>query len=213
MFTPYGKRNISQSLIYSIFFIALSFFLPPFTSMLTIIVAIGFLVFNLQFFRDPDRTTPTKSNIVISPADGKVVLINELEHHHFIDGPAWQICIFMSPINVHVNRVPISGRVAHVKYIPGQYLMAFDEKSSDQNERNEIGIIHENLPLFFTQISGFVARRIICELKVGDEARIGERFGMIKFGSRVDIFIPKSLNINVEKGQRTVAGETILAEF
>lgn len=213
MFTPYGKRNILQSLIFCIIFIALSVILPPFTASITLVFAVGFLIFNLQFFRDPKRTLPTKQNIVISPADGKVVLIKELEHHEFVGGPAWQVCIFMSPINVHVNRVPVSGTVQHLKYIPGKFLMAFDEDSSQFNERNEIGIAHEKFNLLFTQISGFVARRIVCDLKVGQEVEIGKRFGMIKFGSRVDIFFPKNLNLNVKEGDKTVAGETIIAEY
>ena len=213
MFTPYGKKNIIQALIFSIFFISLSLILPPFTATLTTILAFGFLVFNLQFFRDPERKVPEKPNILISPADGKVVLIKEVQHHPFVNGPAWQVCIFMSPINVHVNRIPISGKVTHLKYIPGQFLMAFDDDSSLQNERNEIGIEHENFKVFFTQISGFVARRIICELQVGNPVTIGKRFGMIKFGSRVDVFFPKSLSLNVKVGDKTRSGETILAEY
>lgn len=174
-------------------------------------VLIFFLLFSLNFFRDPNRITPEGENLVISPADGKVVLIKEVEEGEYIRGKGIQVSIFMSPLNVHVNRFPISGKVAYFKHIPGEYLVAMEEKSSGRNERTHIGIENGRTQVFFKQIAGFVARRIVAPINVGDRAVAGERFGMIRFGSRVDVIIPKGCEIKVKLGDKTVAGETVLA--
>jgi len=170
-----------------------------------------FLLFTLNFFRDPERTTPAGEGLVIAPADGEVVLVQEVREEEFIGGEAVQVSIFMSPLNVHVNRYPIDGTVAYFRHIPGEYLVAFDEKSSLRNERTHIGIAGGSRKVFFKQIAGFVARRIVAPVKVGDRAVAGERFGMIKFGSRVDVLLPKGTPIRVKVGDRTTAGETVLA--
>jgi len=169
------------------------------------------LVFVLNFFRDPDRVTPQGENIVISPADGKVVLIKDVDESEFLKGKGVQISIFMSPLNVHVNRFPISGTVAYFKHIPGEYLVAMEEKSSSRNERTHIGIENGRTHVLFKQIAGFVARRIVAPINVGDKAVAGERFGMIRFGSRVDVIVPRGSDIKVKLGDKAVAGETILA--
>jgi phosphatidylserine decarboxylase len=117
----------------------------------------------------------------------------------------------MSPLNVHVNRYPITGKVGYFKYIPGEFLVAYEEKSSLRNERTHIGIENEYGKIFFKQIAGFVARRIVAPIRVGDSARAGERFGMIKFGSRVDVIIQKQAHVQVKLGDKTVAGETVVA--
>ena len=171
------------------------------------------LAFTLYFFRDPDRKSPAGENLVIAPADGKVIAIQEVRVDEFLKSDAVQISIFMSPLNVHVNRFPISGTIGYFRHFPGEYLMAFDEKSSVRNERTQIGIERENVRVLFKQIAGFLARRIVADLKVGDRAVAGERFGMIKFGSRVDILLPRSTDIKVRPGQLTVAGETVLGEL
>jgi phosphatidylserine decarboxylase len=142
------------------------------------------LIFTIYFFRDPIRKIPKRENIVVSPADGKVLFVKKLENHKFIQGPAWQISVFMSPLNVHVNRIPISGTVEYLNYIEGDYLVAFHDKADDRNERNEVGIISPFGKVFFTQVAGFIARRIVSELKKGERVTIGNKFGMIKFGSR-----------------------------
>lgn len=170
-----------------------------------------FLVFTLNFFRDPERQTPEGDNLIISPADGEVVLIKEVREEEFIKGDAIQVSIFMSPLNVHVNRFPISGTVGFYKYFPGEYLVAYDEKSSLRNERTHIGVGNTKVKVLFKQIAGFVARRIVADLKVGDPAVVGQRFGMIKFGSRVDVLVPKGTEIKVKLGDITVAGETVVA--
>jgi phosphatidylserine decarboxylase len=169
------------------------------------------LIFTVSFFRDPDRHVPEGKDLIISPADGKVVLIKEVDEPEYLKARATQVSIFMSPLNVHVNRFPVSGRVAYFKHIPGEFMVAFDAKSSERNERTHIGIESGNCRILMKQIAGFVARRIVAPLKVGDEAVAGERFGMIRFGSRVDIIIPLGSTIEAQLGDKSVAGETILA--
>ena len=166
----------------------------------------------INFFRDPERVTPDRDNVVVSPADGKVIIIKDFEDKKFVNGSAKQISIFMSPLNVHVNRIPINGKVTYVKYHHGDYIMAFEEKASERNERSEFGIESKYGKVFFTQVAGFVARRIVYEIKEGDSVKIGKRFGMIKFGSRVDVIVSSDWKLNVAMNQMVKAGETILFE-
>jgi phosphatidylserine decarboxylase len=183
---------------------------------LLIALAVVLGAFTLYFFRDPDRTLPNGSDasgIVVSPADGKVVVIQDVmdtEYHH---GPARQISIFLSPLNVHVNRFPISGTVDYYKYVKGKYVVAFHEKASELNERTHIGIANDRIRVLFKQIAGAVARRIVCNVQVGDPARVGDRFGMIKFGSRMDLLVPPEMIVDVKLGDMVVAGETILCRL
>jgi len=176
-----------------------------------IAVLTAFLLFTVYFFRDPDRTPPPGDNLVVSPADGEVVAIAPAGAEEYIGPDAVRISIFMSPLNVHVNRYPISGTVRYYRYVPGEYVVAFDEKASLRNERTLIGIENPRCRVLFKQIAGFVARRIVAQVKEGDHAVAGERFGMIKFGSRVDVFVPREAAIRVAMGQKTVGGETVLA--
>jgi len=178
-----------------------------------IAVAFVFFGFTLNFFRDPERVSPSGDNIIISPADGKVVSIKKITENEFFKGEALQISIFMSPLNVHVNRIPVSGKVSHLRYVPGEFFAAFEEKASEKNEQTIIGLENNRGKVLFKQIAGFVARRIVCNLQVGDSVSAGNRFGMIKFGSRVDVFMPPSSIPKVALDQKAVAGETILAEF
>jgi phosphatidylserine decarboxylase len=212
--TPYGYSTISKMFVLFIGILAASYILdlPGVVTLLFVAVALGLIIFTLQFFRDPERTPPNLPNAILSPADGKVVLVKEVDHP-FFGGRSKLVSVFMSPLNVHVNRNPISGTVIHFKYIEGQYIAAFDHNAGERNERTEIGIENERVKVFFKQISGFVARRIICDLKEGDKTSIGERFGMIKFGSRVDIFLPPTVELKVKLGDRATAGETIIATY
>lgn len=173
-------------------------------------LAIFIIAFTLNFFRDPERAAPNDSGILVSPADGKVIIIKEVEEKKFLNSRGIQISVFMSPLNVHVNRIPISGKVEYLKYVKGKYLVAYDEKASDENERSEIGITSMFGKVFFTQVAGFVARRIVYDLRINDEVKIGSRFGMIKFGSRVDVIVDSSWTTNVKIGDVVTAGETIL---
>ncbi len=166
----------------------------------------------LQFFRDPKRKTVLNEEHVIAPADGKVVVIEEVEEKEYFQGKRRQISIFMSPLNVHVTRYPISGKVAYSKYHPGKYLVAWHPKSSEENERTTIVINNNTVgEVLYRQIAGAVARRIVNYAKKDRQVIQGEDGGFIKFGSRIDIFVPLDMKINVSLDQKTRGGETIIA--
>lgn len=212
--TKYGYTTIGiVAIIVFIFYAAAVLLNNTVLRVALIIIGTFLLIFTLYFFRDPDRTAPKGDNIVVSPADGTVILVKEVFEDRYIKNKAWQISIFMSPLNVHVNRIPISGTIEYLKYIPGEYLVASNDKASEKNERTEYGISSKFGKIFFTQVAGFIARRIVYEIKINDKVRIGERFGMIKFGSRVDIIVPFSWKVNVKKDDKVKAGETILFEY
>ncbi|MBE0644242.1 MAG: phosphatidylserine decarboxylase family protein [Bacteroidetes bacterium] len=212
MLTKYGLDVAIPILIIALAVVLIGLFTSnlPVRIILIVLGASAFL-FTLNFFRDPDRTTPTVEGGIISPADGKIVNISEVEETEYLGGKAKQVCIFMSPLNVHVNRYPVNGTVEYFRYVEGQFVPAFEDKSSDLNERTHIGINTGNFKLLFKQIAGFVARRIVCPIEVGDSAIAGERFGMIKFGSRVDVLMPLDADVQVKMDQEVVAGETVLA--
>jgi phosphatidylserine decarboxylase len=186
---------------------------PGYLRYLIAAISILFIGFATNFFRDPERTTPEGDRIIVAPADGKIVVVKQVNVTEFMESGAWQISIFMSPLDVHVNRIPAGGIVKYTRYVKGEYFAAFEDKASEKNEQMIIGIDNSNGKIMFKQIAGFIARRIVCELKSGDTVHTGEKFGMIKFGSRVDIFIPANAEIKVKMGDRTTAGETILGEF
>lgn len=178
-----------------------------------LLLSLVFYILILQFFRNPGRKTPVSANNIIAPADGKVVVIEEVEEPEYFKGRRRQISIFMSPLNVHVNRYPISGKVAYQKYYPGKYLVAWHPKSSTENERTTVVVENEQGAVLFRQIAGALARRIVCYARTGAEATQGGEFGFIKFGSRIDLFLPLDCKINVTLGQKTIGGETIIATF
>ncbi len=214
MITKYGYNTLGiVSLIVFILFVGGIFLSNPYIKYPLFIIGAFLLIFSLNFFRDPERSTPNLDNVIVSPADGKVLLIKEVLPNRFIDEPSWQISVFMSPLNVHVNRIPITGKVGYLKYVEGEYLVAYHDKADERNERSEIGIESKHGKVFFTQVAGYVARRIVYDLKEGEDVKIGERFGMIKFGSRVDVIVPKKWNIKIKEGEIVSAGETILFEI
>lgn len=212
MFTRYGTSTIVAVFFIAFFCVAIGVFKTQYQTVRYVLFAFALfiIVFTLYFFRDPERSTPVQDGAVFSPADGKIVLIKKVDEQKFLKSPGTQISIFMSPLNVHVNRIPISGKVEHAQYIKGKYLVAFDDKASSENERNEIGIVSKSGRVLYTQIAGYVARRIVSELKEGDVVTAGNRFGMIKFGSRVDVIVPADWNILVKSGDKVTAGETVL---
>ncbi len=179
----------------------------------TVLVSLAILlfVFTLNFFRDPNRETPMGIELVVSPADGTVIKIESVVEDKYLKSEATMVSIFMSPVNVHVNRNPVSGVVGYYEYITGEFFAAFEDKASLKNEQTHIGIENSKGKVFFKQIAGFVARRIVANLNVGDSVEAGRRFGMIKFGSRVDIYVPRNAAVNIVMNQKTVAGETIIA--
>jgi len=168
----------------------------------------------LQFFRNPTRNFSAGEHLVICPADGKVVVIEETEEGEYFKDKRLQVSIFMSPVNVHINRNPISGIVKFFKYHPGKYLAAWNPKSSTENERTTTVVEHKNgTPVLFRQIAGALARRIVWYVKEGDQVVQAEQFGFIKFGSRVDVFLPVGTKVNVELNQVVKGGITTLAEL
>ncbi|WP_076791753.1 phosphatidylserine decarboxylase [Chlorobium sp. KB01] len=206
MFTPYGYSTMIKALLICMLCSGAALFFPPGVKITLLIATTSFSLFTLYFFRDPERKAPNEQRIILAPADGRILLVQKQKGSTLVS-------IFMSPFNVHVNRIPISGRVTKVNYKPGHFLMAFDNRSMESNEKMEIGIDNGEISVLFSQISGFLARRIVCPLQRDEQVTIGNRFGMIKFGSRVDITLPPGAAVEVQVGQKSVAGRTILARY
>ena len=214
MFTKYGYTTIAIVTAVSIIIFFLGLYQHNGIIKISfILLSLILFIFTLNFFRDPDRKSPNKDNIIVSPADGRVLFVKEVDDNKYINEKARQISIFMSPLNVHVNRIPVNGKVEYLKYYQGQYLAAFEDKASEVNERSEFGINSKYGKVFFTQVAGFIARRIVYDIKEGDTVHQGDRFGMIKFGSRVDVIVPFKWHEKVKKDDIVTAGETILFEI
>lgn len=179
-----------------------------------ILVSVIFYLLILQFFRNPIFEIQPNTKHVLAPADGKVVVIEETEETEYFKSRRKQVSIFMSPVNVHVNRSPVSGVISFFKYHPGKYLVAWHPKSSTENERTTVAVrMQDGAEVVFRQIAGAVARRIKWYIKEGQPIEQGQEFGFIKFGSRVDIFLPLNAEITVKVGDITKGGRTIIAEL
>ena len=165
----------------------------------------------LYFFRDPERQTLGTAADVISPADGRVVTAGDAAPESAPPGRWRQISIFLSPMDVHVNRTPIAGRVTRVEYRPGKFLPAYRREAASDNERNEVWIDHEGQTIVCRQVVGILARRIVCRVAPGAEVRAGQRFGVMKFGSRIDLYLPPESTLRVSVGDRVRSGVTVLA--
>lgn len=210
-FAKDGYDVIAWAIGISVVFTALGLWIGSWPQFIFFGLAAFTTAFTLYFFRDPDRVTPTDPNLIISPADGKVILIQRVFEPQYLKEEVTQVSIFLSPMNVHVNRIPVTGIVEFKNYVPGQYLVAWHEKASDLNERSEFGVRHASgKKMFFKQITGYIARRITFHLNEGDAVVAGDRFGMMKFGSRMDLLFPDTFTLDVKVGDVTVAGETIL---
>ncbi len=180
------------------------------------LLAFVFIVLALwvsYFFRDPERSGERGGGIVIAPADGRVVMISEVDEPAFIHGKALRISIFMNVFNVHVNRYPVSGTVRFVHYNPGKFLNAATDKSSLENEQSSVGIESGSRRILVRQIAGLVARRIVTYSREGDQVEQGERMGIIRFGSRVDVFLPTTARAAVKVGDNTAAGSSVIAHL
>lgn len=180
------------------------------------LLAIVFTILSLWvawFFRDPERSGERGSQVVVSPADGKLILITEVDEPNFVKGRALRLSIFMNVFNVHVNRYPVDGVVRYVHYNKGKFLNAAAEKSSLENEQSSVGIESGPHRILMRQIAGLIARRIVTYSKAGDVAKQGERMGIIRFGSRVDVFLPVDSKLRAKLGQITSAGTTVLADL
>lgn len=168
------------------------------------------LLFIVFFFRDPDRTIPKERGVIVSAADGKVVTVKEVEYPDISAEKLIQVSVFLSIFDVHVNRIPVSGKVREVKYFPGKFLLAWKEKASLDNEQTLISIDSEGKTIYLKQIAGLVARRISWQLDAGQSVEAGERFGLIRFGSRVDLLLPTDSRIEVRVGDKVKGGETVI---
>ena len=196
----------------------------PFISFFAIITVISLLaggilafplpflltLFMVYFFRDPDRTIPEGENIFVAPADGRIIQIHNVQEQQALKDDTLEISIFMSPFNVHVNRAPCDGVVEAVVHTPGRFLSAFKPEASLQNENIAMTLNGDNGKILVRQVAGFLARRAVCRVRPGDALKKGERYGLIKFSSRLDVYLPKDTEINVKSGDRVRAGETIL---
>lgn len=212
-----GKATIFYTLIFLFAINALvSWLLPDYTLIQNALLALSviFLVIILQFFRNPPIKATLGSNLVVSPADGKVVVIEEVEADEYFKDKRIQVSVFMSPFNVHVNRNPVSGLVKYFKYHPGKYLVAWHPKSSTENERTTTVIeTPAKKEVLFKQIAGALAKRIVWYVKEGQQVQQTQEMGFIKFGSRVDLLLPLDAKINVELNQKVKGGVTVLAEL
>lgn len=192
------------------------YFLPESTVLRNIVIGsyIVFYLIVLQFFRNPVFTVLKNEKQVISPADGKVVVIEDADESEYLKGKRKQISIFMSPFNVHVNRMPVAGSISYYKYHAGKYLVAWHPKSSTENERTTVvAKMGNGTEVLFRQIAGALARRIKCYVQQGQRLEQGQEFGFIKFGSRVDIFLPLNAVVKVNIGDKTTGGKTVIAEL
>lgn len=183
------------------------FFGQPFPAAL----ALALTLFMVYFFRDPDREVPDDPDVFVSPADGRVILIKDVDESQYLKSMAKQISIFMSPANVHVNRAPCAGKVLKVRHNRGRYFAAYREEASLKNENIEMLLETAHGSILVRQVAGFLARRAVCRKKEGDTLRQGERYGIIKFSSRVDTYLPEDVEIAVKLNQQVKAGSTILA--
>ncbi len=168
--------------------------------------------FMAYFFRDPERHVPQDPDVVVSPADGRVMIAGPSDGRWSPPGDWKQITIFLSPMDVHMNRAPVAGRVTRIDYRSGRFLPAYDEGSND-NELNEVWIDYHGRPVVFRQVVGMLARRIVCRVHEGETLERGQRVGLMKFGSRMDVFLPVEATLRISVGDRVIGGETILATF
>ncbi len=188
--------------------VALAYFIHPFLLGFTVLL----WLFVVYFFRNPPRIVPQEKGSLICPADGKIIFAGEVHEDRYLKRPCFKISIFMSPFNVHVNRIPVEGVVTQVSYNKGKFFGAYSDKASLDNEQNAVVIkTAEGEEILFVQIAGFLARRIVCYAAVGDVWKAGDIFGLIRFGSRMDVYFPSSYQSQISLGQHVKAGETLLA--
>ncbi|MEM6648250.1 MAG: phosphatidylserine decarboxylase family protein [Bacteroidota bacterium] len=215
MFAREGYPLIAGAAVIAALLLLASTFAPPWLGIILNVIGVLAVAFTLYFFRDPKRTPPAPADtLLLAPADGKVVEIVEEHEPLYLGGPSRRISIFLSPLNVHVNRAPADGVVEFDQYVPGEYLVAWHPKASEKNERSQLGIRHASgTPILFKQIAGAVARRIVYHITNGDAVKAGDRFGLVKFGSRMDVAVPPEVEFTVKIGDMVTAGETVIGHL
>jgi phosphatidylserine decarboxylase len=177
------------------------------------VVFVALAAFMFYFFRDPDRRVPSAEGAIVSPADGRVLIAGEAEAAAAPPGAWKQISIFLSPLDVHINRMPVGGRVTRVEYTPGRFLAAYRPESAKVNERNEVWLDHDGETIMCRQVVGVLARRLVCRVGPGAVVKTGERYGLMKFGSRIDLYLPPRAVLRVTVGDRVRSGETVVATW
>jgi phosphatidylserine decarboxylase len=216
MFHKEGKASIIIAFIFTIVTMSVIWLIkmPQWLQIALSIVSISLLFIILQFFRNPKRNTILSDSTVVSPVDGKVVVIEKVQENEYFKGERLMISVFMSPINVHVTRYPIGGKVAYSKYHPGKYLVAWHPKASEENERTTVVVDHKNgKQVMHRQIAGALAKRIMNYAQEKESIIQGSESGFIKFGSRVDVYLPIDTPVSVSLNQKVKGGETVLANF
>ncbi len=218
MFSKYGIDNLVWLVISACVLLGVAWFLSkPLLSSVLAVLGFTLLCMSLWFFRDPERPLNAEvrndASLVVAPCDGKVVQISKVFEKEYFKSEAVQISIFLSPLNVHVNRYPASGVIEYVKYHPGDYLVAWHPKSSELNERSVFGLATAHGKICFKQITGYLARRIVFDTKEHDTVEAGTRFGMMKFGSRMDVVVPLNADILVHEGDLVQAADNVLARL
>ena len=210
--TKYGFDVVLTVSIISAIIITVTqiFINNPIIKSIISVLFVALLLFTFYFFRDPERTIPKTDNGIICPADGNICLIKEIKNDKYLGADALQVSIFMSPLNVHVNRAPIDGEVTFKKHIEGTFHVAYVDKASELNEQTVVIFDNGKHKILMKQIAGYVARRIVNVLETGSKVKTGDRVGMIKFGSRVDLLLPIGTKINVKLDDMVTAGETII---
>jgi phosphatidylserine decarboxylase len=170
--------------------------------------------FFLLFFRDPERHPPEAKELVVAPADGRVVSVVKTDNAPLLDGPKLRLSIFMSPLDVHINRMPVAVTVEEIRHKPGKFLAAYKDHAVEQNEQNAMRVMDaDGRKLAIVQVAGFLARRVVCKARKGDTYKKGERFGLIMFGSRTDLYLPPDIEILVAEGQKVKGGESVIGRF
>jgi phosphatidylserine decarboxylase len=199
-------------MIFGSAFVTLIFAMLQLTGLALIALIVTFCI--CGFFRDPDRVIPNKEGAVVSPADGKVIWVGKVDNGRFFAGRSTKISIFMSVFNVHVNRIPFDGQIKKVDYHPGKFFSANLDKASEKNEHNALFIeTRDGSDICVVQVAGLIARRIVCKVQPGEEVRRGQRFGIICFGSRLDVYLPDNAHIEVAVGDKVKAGSSIIGKL
>lgn len=212
MIAPYGLKFIFAGIILTVAFILWAAAKDSYVLFVLSIILAVLTLFLAFFYRNPGRRIPADQNLILSIADGRVLSVEDIEND-YVGGKGKKVSIFLSILNAHITRIPISGKLDYVKYVPGKFFKAFEDKASEENEHTEIGLTFSDNRMIFKQIAGILARRIVCNSKPEQQVNAGEIFGMIHFGSRAELYLPENVEILVKKGDKVKAGESIIGRL